>query len=444
MKEKKTSSDSSLFEYGGARQRVFKAATVGGATSKTIYLHGGASYPLMEKIGTREMAYIYGPTGLIAYRDSLTWYYLIRDHLNSTRVVFNTSGTAQTTYDFDSYGALRRSTISPDIRYRFTGQEYDNETALNNFRARMYDVDLGTFYATDPAGQTASPYGYAGGNPMTFIDPTGQEYVGSEEKRKADQDEWEHQKGPRPGGPRSGWSYSTVDYQDLISNEFISTSGTDMLSAFARGGHLWISFAQSPDIFQGGHYELKDAGNAPLQTKGHWFTGPTEDGKRTFMYDDEVLISPEYDWVWDQPDKNFSMVNDGTLHFPLYEAPRIGPDFVSLNFTIGGTDKNFGWAGSISVDRYRNLYASGIGGAGYVPRSTKGIAISLVLGKMLTANDEASMRSFMTGAGITVDGGYYLGGGGMFNRSQSAIIFGGYSPGAGSTVTVSNYLFKIK
>jgi RHS repeat-associated protein len=176
MKEKKTSSDSLLFQYGGSKQRVYKAATVGGATTKTIYLHGGANYPLMEKIGTKELAYIYGPTGLIAYRDSLTWYYLMRDHLNSTRVVFNTSGTAQTTYDFDSYGALRRSTVSPDIRYRFTGQEYDNETSLNNFRARMYDVDLGTFYATDPAGQTFSPYSYAGDNPISNVDPTGTVY----------------------------------------------------------------------------------------------------------------------------------------------------------------------------------------------------------------------------------------------------------------------------
>ncbi len=58
-----------------------------------------------------------------------------------------------------------RSTISEDAHYRFTGQEYDPETNLFNFRARIYDPFLGIFYAGDPAGQAFSPYMYCGGNP---------------------------------------------------------------------------------------------------------------------------------------------------------------------------------------------------------------------------------------------------------------------------------------
>ncbi len=121
---------------------------------------------------------MYGPTGLIAMRQDSVWYYVMKDHLGSTRLVFNKSGTVQSTYDYDAYGKLGRSTISTDIKYRFTGQEYDGETGLNNFRARMYDSDLGMFYATDPAGQTFSSYGYAGNNPQSFVDPTGRSYTG--------------------------------------------------------------------------------------------------------------------------------------------------------------------------------------------------------------------------------------------------------------------------
>jgi hypothetical protein len=40
-------------------------------------------------------------------------------------------------------------------------------------RARMYDDELIVFLAPDPAGQSYSPYGYAIGNPIKYVDPTG-------------------------------------------------------------------------------------------------------------------------------------------------------------------------------------------------------------------------------------------------------------------------------
>jgi len=66
-----------------------------------------------------------------------------------------------------------RATINGDVRYRFTGQEYDSETGLYNFRARLYDDELGIFYAVDPAGQNFSPFSYAGNNPVIFVDENG-------------------------------------------------------------------------------------------------------------------------------------------------------------------------------------------------------------------------------------------------------------------------------
>ena len=55
-----------------------------------------------------------------------------------------------------------------------TGQEFDTELGLYNYRARFYDPRLGRFYATDPAGQFASPYLYAGNNPINMVDPDGE------------------------------------------------------------------------------------------------------------------------------------------------------------------------------------------------------------------------------------------------------------------------------
>ena len=163
-------------EYGGNKQRVLKKVySVGsGATVSTVYLHGNNEYPLVEKSSTgTERTYVYGPTGLLAMRDGITWYYVAKDHLGSTRVVFNTSGAASSTYDFDSYGSLGRSVINANIPYRYTGQEYDFESLLHNFRARLYDSELGMFYATDPAHKQNSPYGYCSNNPVIIVDRDG-------------------------------------------------------------------------------------------------------------------------------------------------------------------------------------------------------------------------------------------------------------------------------
>jgi RHS repeat-associated protein len=63
------------------------------------------------------------------------------------------------------------------VNYKFTGQEYDGEIALHNFRARLYDSEAGIFYAMDPARQIASPFGYAGGNPIINVDPDGEFFL---------------------------------------------------------------------------------------------------------------------------------------------------------------------------------------------------------------------------------------------------------------------------
>jgi RHS repeat-associated protein len=66
--------------------------------------------------------------------------------------------------------------FNPELKYLFTGQELESEissTSFWNFRARMFNSDIGLFYAPDPAHQGYSRYGYCLGNPISFIDPTG-------------------------------------------------------------------------------------------------------------------------------------------------------------------------------------------------------------------------------------------------------------------------------
>ncbi len=63
--------------------------------------------------------------------------------------------------------------------YKFTDQEYDAETGLYNFNARLYDPMIGGFISADTMvpnyadPQSLNRYAYALGNPLSYIDPTG-------------------------------------------------------------------------------------------------------------------------------------------------------------------------------------------------------------------------------------------------------------------------------
>ncbi|MBV6419610.1 MAG: hypothetical protein DAHOPDDO_00833 [Ignavibacteriaceae bacterium] len=165
------------FQYTADNERILKNEKQATTNNLNLYIRGASEYPVIEKINTdntlTDKIYIYGPTGLIAFKDATATYFVIKDHLGSTRILFRSTGTQYTTYDYSPFGSLMRSSISGDVVYKFTGQEYDSETGLYNFRARFYDDELGIFYAVDPSGQNFSPFSYAGNNPIIFVDENG-------------------------------------------------------------------------------------------------------------------------------------------------------------------------------------------------------------------------------------------------------------------------------
>jgi len=89
------------------------------------------------------------------------------------RAVMNEINQAISSYDYDGWGNPMNSTVSEESAYRYTGHEYDEETGLHNFRARLYDSTLMRFYQVDPAEQFASPYVYCCNSPIGLVDPDG-------------------------------------------------------------------------------------------------------------------------------------------------------------------------------------------------------------------------------------------------------------------------------
>lgn len=170
------------YNYGGNNRRTWAKCQDSGnkELSSLLYLHGTNDLPLMEILKQSGQAdvvtyYIYGSRGkMIAYKGGDNVFYLISDHLGSVRGVVNgESGQITASYDYLPFGGSMRTSSNSSIPYRYTGQEFDAVSGLYNYRARMYDPQLGRFFAPDPASQFPSPYSYTGNNPVNFIDPSG-------------------------------------------------------------------------------------------------------------------------------------------------------------------------------------------------------------------------------------------------------------------------------
>jgi RHS repeat-associated protein len=120
--------------------------------------------------------YVYG-IGRISQAGSSVTYYYLSDGLGSTMALTDESGDVVNTYDYDVFGGVRGMTGSQPNDFTFAGEQVDGSTGLQYLRARYYDVETGIFISKDPMAVRPSwnehPFGYAGGNPVQFVDPTG-------------------------------------------------------------------------------------------------------------------------------------------------------------------------------------------------------------------------------------------------------------------------------
>ncbi len=109
--------------------------------------------------------------------------YFHKDHLGSTSAVTDGSGNIVETADYKPSGGSRDYSGSVTTQYKYTDQEFDPESGLYNYNARLYDPAIGRFISADsivqsPFGpQTLNRYSYVGNNPLNNIDPTGESFL---------------------------------------------------------------------------------------------------------------------------------------------------------------------------------------------------------------------------------------------------------------------------
>jgi RHS repeat-associated protein len=152
------------------RARV-AAATAGLVTSMLLPV----PEPVLQRIGCIVGAGVAEAQSLV----TPSTYYLHNDHLGSVQLVTNQSAQVVDGMRYRVFGELRWSKNATLASARtFTGHIQDADSGFLYMGARHYDPETATFLTFDPARQYASPYTYAGNNPVGLVDPTGTFAIG--------------------------------------------------------------------------------------------------------------------------------------------------------------------------------------------------------------------------------------------------------------------------
>jgi len=167
------------YAYDGDNNRVRKS-------SGTLYWGTG---PLSESdlSGNIQKSYVFFNGQRVARRDVSdgSVHYFYSDHLGSSSVITNATGTLPVEEDLDyfPYGGIAYGSSAD--HYMFTGKERDSESNLDNFGKRFYGSPLSRWTSPDLVNatddrvvnpnSTLNKYVYGANNPLKYLDPDGRD-----------------------------------------------------------------------------------------------------------------------------------------------------------------------------------------------------------------------------------------------------------------------------
>ena len=192
------------FVYGPDRARIKQRIVENSLVREVVYL--GGLYERRTRIGSPDelVHYIVAGTTVAIHTifdDNLPATdrsrYLHRDHLGSVESITGETGVVVQRLSFDAHGKRRLADwtagdpAAPDAETPrgFTGHEHLDSVGLIHMNGRVYDPALGRFLSADPfvpnptATQSFNRYSYVINNPLSYTDPSGFAYAGSESGR---------------------------------------------------------------------------------------------------------------------------------------------------------------------------------------------------------------------------------------------------------------------
>ena len=159
------------FEYDPLMRQTIKKVTGG---NNTRFLYSGSEQIADYDMSTGSLLnhYIYGNDLVATVDASGNVTYNHEDKSGSIIATTNASGTVTNEYSYSPFGESSNFTLSG---FGYTGQRYDSELGLYNYKARYYNPSLGRFLQPDPIGYASglNLYTYVDNDPLDLRDPSG-------------------------------------------------------------------------------------------------------------------------------------------------------------------------------------------------------------------------------------------------------------------------------
>lgn len=167
------------FYYDGDGGRVKRRSEIDQANT-TTYI--GSFFEKVEydnsSIPTKVKKHIYAGANRVCVVDDGNLRFYHGDHLGSSNVITDGSGTQIARYEYKPFGSQTYESGAYITDVKYTGKIQD-DTGLYYYGARYYDPVIGRFISPDTIvqapqdPQTLNRYAYCRNNPLKYVDPTG-------------------------------------------------------------------------------------------------------------------------------------------------------------------------------------------------------------------------------------------------------------------------------
>jgi RHS repeat-associated protein len=166
------------YTYDVNNQRIGKK--INGIVTERYVIDRNQIALVFDGSGVQKSRYLYGnkTDQVLAEESGSQVRWLLTDHQGTVKDVIDNTGTVIDHVTYDSFGRIVNQTSPIDLRFAYTGREWDSETGQYYYRARYYDAVVGKFIGEDPIGFNAGDTNlsrYVSNSPTNFNDPSGLE-----------------------------------------------------------------------------------------------------------------------------------------------------------------------------------------------------------------------------------------------------------------------------